>query len=617
VVLSKRGILDEGIYLTENGADLIKKIKTKPAPARRARPIKSTTDTTTATATAVETLGLDENSRSSGDEKPDNDENQASAETAHKKTLSAPPKRTILLGLGGFNSKSRSRATKTTTINENLLETDSNNPLNPPKRKKKITIEDQMPVNMQEAFFGSTVLAKSREATFRLEEETDETKIKLAKTDLNHHINLDENMLRSAQLSKKGPMELGIEDFLDGDIVSYLFSENRNLIDYPDQDFSSSSRTRNSDEKMFDEKLYEDLFQQMVSDKPTKHNSSSNNPNINNGAPNEYINDSTPMDDEPANNPVDNENLNVIKNNSSHNHLVKSESVSSFDKVRQTPASIQHHQLNHSIINDTKNQIDDLARQFRESTHNLASHLKSNNSNSFTEQFISRSISCPNRFENSSKQESNGSLENLSPAYSSNNETGGVSSQNHTQIIGIISGDSDHPVVFPVGAPVTTSHDHRQMQYLQAIQQQQKQQQPTQVYDAATGQIKFVNMTEVPIVATANPGNQAVILQMTNDAHNNINNTNNNNNSNSNSNNSNNSNNSSINNTNINNMNSNITPNNNNNSNFINNSNFLQNKLNTLTKSQVNDDMVYSNDMNLTNNSNQEASFNPSNENSQ
>ncbi len=107
MVLSKRGILDEGIYLTENGADLIKKIKTKPAPARRARPIKSTTDTTTATATAAETLGLDENSRSSCDEKPDNDENQASAETVHKKTLSAPPKRTILLGLGGFIDSKR------------------------------------------------------------------------------------------------------------------------------------------------------------------------------------------------------------------------------------------------------------------------------------------------------------------------------------------------------------------------------------------------------------------------------------------------------------------------------------------------------------------------------
>ena len=76
--------------------------------------------------------------------------------------------------------------------------------------------------------------------------------------DSNHHrINLDENMLKSAQLNKKAHLELGIEgetrimnilfghlilisilntDFLDGDIVSYLFNENRNLIEFnPEQ----------------------------------------------------------------------------------------------------------------------------------------------------------------------------------------------------------------------------------------------------------------------------------------------------------------------------------------------------------------------------------------------
>lgn len=47
-----------------------------------------------------------------------------------------------------------------------------------------------------------------------------------------HHISLDENVFKLAQQNKKGHLELGIEDFLDGDIVSYLFNENRNLMEF-------------------------------------------------------------------------------------------------------------------------------------------------------------------------------------------------------------------------------------------------------------------------------------------------------------------------------------------------------------------------------------------------
>ncbi len=114
----------------------------------------------------------------------------------------------------------------------------------------KVTIEDQMPANMQEAFFGASVLARTREATFNPDEaELDESKLRLkaaAATLANQHrISLDENMLKSAQAARKGhPLELGIEDFLDGDIVSYLFSENRNFIDYDAQDFSGRTGQR-------------------------------------------------------------------------------------------------------------------------------------------------------------------------------------------------------------------------------------------------------------------------------------------------------------------------------------------------------------------------------------
>lgn len=41
--LSKRGILDDGIYLTDAGSELIKKVKIKPLPcARRNRQLRST-----------------------------------------------------------------------------------------------------------------------------------------------------------------------------------------------------------------------------------------------------------------------------------------------------------------------------------------------------------------------------------------------------------------------------------------------------------------------------------------------------------------------------------------------------------------------------------------------
>jgi len=48
-----------------------------------------------------------------------------------------------------------------------------------------------------------------------------------------------------------------------------LFNENRNLIEFnSDQDFNLRNRNNKDsyDEKIFDEKLYEDLFHQIVSD---------------------------------------------------------------------------------------------------------------------------------------------------------------------------------------------------------------------------------------------------------------------------------------------------------------------------------------------------------------
>lgn len=272
--------MDDGTFLTDNGSEIMKKIKVKPAPARRARPTKATTIRSSSCDIEPENIRADKNdddSRSSSEDKtefPIDDPNQSNEPKI--KSFVAPaavnmPKRTVLIGLGGFNSKSRNRIkvvenAEMIAMMSGSLGQDQDNKTKI-SRKKKTTIEDLIPTNMQDAFFGSNVLAKCREANFDLDEELDDTnslcKMKFKK-DSNHQISLDENMLNSAQQNKKGHLELGIEDLLDGDIVSYLFSENRSLIDYPEQDYSS--RNRNSDEKIFDEKLYEDLFQQMVSE---------------------------------------------------------------------------------------------------------------------------------------------------------------------------------------------------------------------------------------------------------------------------------------------------------------------------------------------------------------
>lgn len=158
MILSKRGILDEGIYLTENGSEIIKKIKIKPAPVRRARPTGP--KSATIRSNSCENMDLenlsrnidkndDENSRSSCEDKCDNDENQASEvmKTSVDLKKAAAPKRTVLLGLGGFNSKSRSRV-KVANENETANDTE-NKTANHSKRKKKATIEDLIPNNMQ------------------------------------------------------------------------------------------------------------------------------------------------------------------------------------------------------------------------------------------------------------------------------------------------------------------------------------------------------------------------------------------------------------------------------------------------------------------------------------
>ena len=97
----------------------------------------------------------------------------------------------------------------------------------------------------KEAFFGSSMV-NSDLVEFNFEEsataaeESSWSKDRIESATLNcHQISLDENLFKLAQQqNKKGQLELGIEDFLDGDIVSYLFNENRNLMEFnPEQGF--------------------------------------------------------------------------------------------------------------------------------------------------------------------------------------------------------------------------------------------------------------------------------------------------------------------------------------------------------------------------------------------
>ncbi len=462
--LSKRGFLDEGIYLTDVGSDVLKKLKVKPAPSskRRARNTgnaNSNANNNNNVSAEMESKveKHDENSHSSCEFNDEEHTGEVKHSDANKQRQ--PAKRYINIGLGGFNLKFRSRAKM--QQNETPAEAaaaaaaaaaeETRTGSTTIKRKKKITIEDTIPAYMQEAFFGTLTLstcnddrgggdaaAASEEQAIKLEQ----ARKLAANRDLHHRINLDENMLKLAQQKQRGHLELGIEDFLDGDIVSYLFNDNRNLMEFnTDHDLappgntnpnnSSNSNTNknrllkdsnNFDEKIFDEKIYEDLFHQMdAAGTPKSHPNSvddylnlSDTHNIVDavsfgGHESQMVKSSTT-----SNNPhhlMSGDgftNLNQLSSSSiNHSTVAKQPSESSSSSsssssnsglANNTPVLPSHHHHNqlhthhsHSqamssgsgnIVNDVhmmsdshnsdNRNIDDLARQFRESTHKYA-----------------------------------------------------------------------------------------------------------------------------------------------------------------------------------------------------------------------------------------------------
>lgn len=198
------------------------------------------------------------------------------------------------------------------------METNENDNKVNQKRKKKFTYEDMIPSYMQEAFFGINTLNTCQDAENNFDEPFEKFAEKTQKVEV-HKVNLDENLFKLAQQNKKESLELGIEDFLDGDIVSYLFNENRNLIEFnPEHDLGQKNRS--NDEKIFDEKIYEDLLHQIVSSEPGQ----------------------------------------------------KTNTVDEYLNLNHSSEAYEHKECSETM-NDNRN-IDDLARQFKESTHKYASN---------------------------------------------------------------------------------------------------------------------------------------------------------------------------------------------------------------------------------------------------
>jgi hypothetical protein len=166
-------------------------------------------------------------------------------------------KKTLKVGIGGFSVKVRSRSKQNHMFDANgsmpdngdmsnglvgdtLYEKENDAKKKTCKRRKKPTIEDTFPEYMQAAFFGTETLDKTKKATstdIKTMTETnkfDEEKMQMLqslKKNENYSIHLDDNIVKLAQQKRKNEMDLGFEDLLDGDIVNYIFNENRNFIE--------------------------------------------------------------------------------------------------------------------------------------------------------------------------------------------------------------------------------------------------------------------------------------------------------------------------------------------------------------------------------------------------
>jgi hypothetical protein len=428
-LLSKRGILDEGTYLTELGSELLKTLKIKPAPMRRNRLAKTSAiigsnNPSTNSFTNMSDVNCsnemnknEEASRSSEDEK--NEMSKEFEDSATKKPQQQQQKRQVMIGIGGFNPKARIRAKINIDENCNENSTESVSKASNKRQKKKSVYEEMIPAYMQEAFFGTKTLTKSKEATnsatFNLDE-NDLTyelsnKIKLKEQNSlwyaqhdgiirsdDHKINLDENMLKSAQQSKKANLELGIEDFLDGDIVSYLFNDNRNLIDFDRSDTDSTNVTANAtggtstasnsgvhrinkrasdEDKMFeDERLYEDIFHQIVHSSTNEDRAISAHVPVstaNSSASIPVISSSTLSSLQPM--------TSSVASSSSMQQQQQHSSTYTQQHTNNNQCYQQRNEINkcdNNKLNDSKN-IDDLARQFKESTNKYAVVNSNNN----------------------------------------------------------------------------------------------------------------------------------------------------------------------------------------------------------------------------------------------
>jgi len=176
--------LDEGVYLTDTGLAQLKSIRVKPLPKKAAAGTAITTNTKSKRGGLANYImgGVKRNNSNSiqdddmmGNSATGGGSGTSDDEGTKKTTATVPTARAAkgYTGIGGFHVKIRGqrRRQDPSSLNSDLIQDDNIHDeslvTNKRKRdrrplKKKSVLEEHMPPEMQEAFFGSDLAEKSR-----------------------------------------------------------------------------------------------------------------------------------------------------------------------------------------------------------------------------------------------------------------------------------------------------------------------------------------------------------------------------------------------------------------------------------------------------------------------
>jgi hypothetical protein len=159
--------------------------------------------------------------------------------------------------------------------------------------------------------------------------------------------------------------------------------ENKSNLNLNNTSLNNKLKDTTFDEKIFDEKIYEDLFHQMETNEIHTNNSITSDLNVKSSSVDDYLNLNTQNIDHFISGEHHHLNHNAnhhhlhLKSNSDFstnlNQLSTTSIASSSSSITATSSNLNH---NHGdLLNDTTDHrnIDDLARQFKETTHKYAS----------------------------------------------------------------------------------------------------------------------------------------------------------------------------------------------------------------------------------------------------